>query len=575
MYLCQRLWGKGNAVIAGVLLLAAAFITGCGGTGSPDEGTLTPGSMELVSVTPLSADAPSGNLLYNGDFSEFWAGAPAPTGFNVPAAGAASKVARGVGLKDRGVSNFSAVQTWDRSDRGMGPEHRLGTQVKGLKPATAYRLEVLADGGAGVLAGIGVAQLDAKGKATDLAPCSLYVAGGIGPKTYTGHFVTQAGGDHVLTSLLISTDKLPATVTWYEWRLSEAPGEAERLAIEARLRDSGGRRKRIEWQLRQFNEMTTRLKGYDAWREKVAPFVTNLTETLKLVADTGSDVFEGEDAYLFSHFGSLFLLEQELAYTKEGEYTPAVRAIVDFNRQLANQGIDLIFVPAPVRGAVYPDKLVPGIDPALHVAPQIVRLMQLLNNLDVEAVDMLDVLRASRQRNESVFLRSEAKFTSAAIARMARSLTGRLDRYSFFESGETPRVEYQTAKKPVTWRGSMLQDLPEERQATYADEAQALTQVLDAQGSLYQPPEKGPIAMMGNAATQYAEEGASLAAHLSKELRMPVALLPVQDPGPSAPRKLADLGPAALDGVRVLIWVVPMDYFRESDSYTWESMPEY
>lgn len=575
MYFYQRIRGRGIAAFAGVLLSITAVMPGCGGPDTPAEGTLPPGSMELVSVTPVSADTPSGNLLYNGDFSEFWAGAPAPTGFNVPAEGGASKVARGVGLKDRGVSNFSAVQTWDRPDLGMGPEHRLGTQVKGLKPATAYRLEVLAEGGAGVLTGIGVAQLDAKGKATDLVPCSLYVAGGIGPKTYTGHFVTQAGGDHVLTSLLVFADKLPAAVTWYEWRLSEAPGEPERLAAEARMRDSDGRRKRIEWQLRQFNEMIAGLKGYDAWREKVAPFITNLTETLKLVADTGSDVFEGEDAYLFSRFGSLFLLEQELAYTKESEYTSAVRAIVDFNRQLAGRGIDLIFVPAPVRGAVYPDKLVPGIDPALHVAPQMVRLMQLLNNLDVEAVDMLDVLRASRQRNESVFLRSEARFTSAAIARTARALTGRLDRYSFLESGETPRVEYQTANKPVTWRGSMLKDLPEERQAAYADEAQALTQVLDAQGNLFQAPAKAPIAVMGNVGMQYAEEGGSLAAHLSKELRLPIALLPVQDPGPGAPRKLAELGPDALDGVRVLIWVVPMNYFRESDSYTWESMPEY
>lgn len=576
MFSCPRLWLCGTAVLTVALFPLAGLLPGCGGSGAPSGQTLAPGSMELVAVTPVAAsgNAPAENLLRNGDFREFWAGAPAPTGFTLPGADGASRVRRGVGHKDRAGSNFSAVQTWDRPDAGMGLTHRFGTQVTGLKPATAYRVEVVADGSVGVLASIGAFQSEGD-DVVELAPRVLPVTGGIGLKSFVGHFVSQRGGNHTLTSLLASAENMPATVTWYDWRLTEVPGDAAKAEVETRLRDRDARGMLVNWQLRQLAEVAARFNGHEAWSGKVAPFVENLRETLKLVEDTGTDVFEGEDGFLFSRFDSSFLLETDLVYTEEGRFTQAVGAILDFNRQLANQGINLMVAPVPVRSVIYPEKLAPGTDPHLLVAPQVVRLMQLLNRLDVEAIDMLDYLRKASQNNLSIYLRTEAQLTSAAIARIARLLVTRLERYEFLKSADTPRADYQSANKPVKWRGSLVKELPTDKQAAHADEAQAIAQVLDGQGNLFQPPAKSMIAVMGDVAADYAEEGASLVAHLSKELRFPVALLPVQDPGPGAPRKLADLGPNALDGIRVLIWIVPMNYFCPSESYTWESMPEY
>ncbi|MBP8127994.1 MAG: hypothetical protein KA184_00325 [Candidatus Hydrogenedentes bacterium] len=546
----------------------------CGNPSAPAAGAAQPGTMQVITVTPATLSYEDRTLINNGDFREFWAGAPAPSGFHVVAPGGPSEIRRAPGDPAVGGSSFAALQTWQKPDIATSLENRFYTTVQGLKPETLYRVEALASGEAGVLAGLGVFELDQMGNVNEVAPCALTAPGGVGLKNSAGYFTTQMGGDAAVASLLVLASHMPAKMTWHAWRMQEVPqGSPEAQGVAARQTDRDTRRRHMDWQLRQIKEAINAYEGLDRWREQTAPFQQGLQETLDLLKDAGSDIMLGEDGYLFSRFNALYLLEKELVYQKEGTYFDACAAIIDFDRELDNRGIDLIFVPVPARAECFPDKLVPGTPPALNVAPQLAKFVMALSEMDVEVVELAESFRKYRERNELTYFRTDTRLSNRAVARVARILVGRLERYAFLQDPATPRTEYQTASKDVAWRGSLLDGLDKDKQQAYVDEVQSVVSVLDAAGQPFAPPPDSPILLAGDVARWYEQEGASMAAHLSKELRFPVSVLPVGDPGPGIPRKLAEQGADYLKGRRVLVWFVPTNYLRSSTAYTWESVP--
>lgn len=551
----------------------AFLFLGCGNPSAPSSDAVQPGTMRVISVTPATITPKDSAFIKNGDFREFWAGAPAPSGFHVVAPGGPSKIQRAPGDPAAGGSSFAALQTWQKPDIATGLDSRFYTNAQGLKPETVYRIEALASGEAGVLAGLGVFELDQTGNANEIAPCAVFVPGGVGTKNNVGYFTTQLGGDVAVTSVLVLASHMPAKMTWHAWRIREAPQDApEAQTFAQRLAEQNARRKHVDWQLRQIKDEVNAHEGYEKWREQAAPFQQGLQETLDLLKDAGSDIMLGEDGYLFSRFNTLYLLEKELVYQKEGVYFDACAAIIDFDRELSNRGIDLIFVPIPARAECFPDKLVPGTPPTLNIAPQLTKFMQALSEMDVEVIELGGNFRTYRERGDLTYFRTEARLSNWAVARLARILVGRLERYNFLQDPATPRVEYQTASKNVSWRGSLLEGLDKDKQEGYVDEVEAVFTVSDVTGQAFTPPPDSPILLAGDAARWYEQEGASLAAHLSKELRFPVSVLPVDDPGPGIPRKLANQGANYLQGRRVIIWVVPTNYLRSSSAYTWESV---
>jgi len=541
---------------------------GCGKSPAPTPDDVTPGTMRVVSVAPAVAAPVEAPLIENGDFREFWAGATAPSGFHVPAGGF-SEVRRTPGAPAAGGSDFAALQTWEKPDVTAGLEVRFRTEAHGLKPETLYRIEALANGDAGVLAGLGVFEADEAGNAIEIAPCAVFVAGGVGLARYIGHFVTQRGGTAVIASLLVVASRLPASITWHEWRLLEVP-EDRAPAVRATLADRDVRRLQVDGQLRRIKDLVNARQGYAAWREQVVPFRQGLQETLDLLKDAGSDIMLGEDGYLFSRFDTLYLLERELVYQKEGTYFDACAGIVDLDRVLSNRGIDLILVAVPARGEMYPDKLVPGTAPDLDVTPQLAKLMQTLSEMDVEVLDLGGVFREQREQDDTIYFRTETRCSNAAVRHMARALAPRLERYAFLRDPAAPRPEYQTVGRNVSWRGALLGGLDTEQQADFVDEVEAVVAVRDATGQPFTPPPDSPILLAGDVARLFEEDAASLTAHLSKELRFPVSVLPVEEPGPGIPKKLAEQGVAYLEGRRVLVWFVPANYLRSSTAYAWE-----
>ena len=97
-----------------------------------------PGTMRLLSVEPVGPAAPA-NLIENGGFSEWLAGAPAPSGFVAPkATRKKSKLARATDVPD--ASGPAVRQTWRAGDGEDSFHDVFGVWATGLEPEARYRL---------------------------------------------------------------------------------------------------------------------------------------------------------------------------------------------------------------------------------------------------------------------------------------------------------------------------------------------------------------------------------------------------------------------------------------------------
>ncbi|HNR29840.1 MAG TPA: hypothetical protein PKI11_03025 [Candidatus Hydrogenedentes bacterium] len=169
--------------------------------------------MKVVAVTPIDVRSPRHNLVPNGDFKTWWAGAATPEEFQPPDP-RSSRLARMVGLSG---SNFAARQVWNEGDAAATPDRHFSAEVV-LEPDTAYALSVTAELRAGRGVSVGVRELGADGApaAEDAARITLLPSEGV-CKRYERTFTPARGG----RALVLSRAESAADVVWYDWRLAE------------------------------------------------------------------------------------------------------------------------------------------------------------------------------------------------------------------------------------------------------------------------------------------------------------------------------------------------------------------
>jgi len=176
--------------------------------------------MRLVSVSPVAEVSRSAeNLIHNGDFREFMAGAPCPTRFVPPKAGS-SRVSR---VRDDDGSS-GALQEWLIPDHGAALADHFRVHLIGIKADTEYTLEVDASSVEGVGASVSLFEMESDGKTP--APLELDF---IRVKPEAGHrevykkqFRTQKGVR--LAIAMHASEETPAggKVVWHELVLNES-----------------------------------------------------------------------------------------------------------------------------------------------------------------------------------------------------------------------------------------------------------------------------------------------------------------------------------------------------------------
>ena len=215
------------------LCLLLALPASCGKQPWERLGYPEPGVFDVVEVAPLDDAAnPKDNLIPNGNFDDWYAGAPYPTGFLAPGSEGSTQVRRGPAYSGPGI--HSVEQSWTRNDAGTGLTRQFHIIVSGLKPLTVYRFEALGISFNNTVAAISAREIK-DGRPTGIGWASLVtLAPGKGEaQRISRAFTTANSGNVAFFAHSTAETAFPAQVAWLEWRLTETGETAQAQAQDA------------------------------------------------------------------------------------------------------------------------------------------------------------------------------------------------------------------------------------------------------------------------------------------------------------------------------------------------------
>lgn len=201
------------------LLALTALAPACGQQGGPAKGYPKPGEMRVLSMERQEAKSDDTNLIRNGDFRQWWAGAPVPNGFSQPDE-TRSKV-----LSIDVADAKAFAQIWQKPERELELESMLRTETAPLEAGRAYTLEVTAAAAPGRLVTLDLWARTEQGWIPVDEGFLTLMPQTAGLKTYQKTFTARSSG-----SLIVAARSTGAVgedpVGWFEWRLTASGSPA-------------------------------------------------------------------------------------------------------------------------------------------------------------------------------------------------------------------------------------------------------------------------------------------------------------------------------------------------------------
>jgi hypothetical protein len=295
----------------------------------------------------------------------------------------------------------------------------------------------------------------------------------------------------------------------------------------------------------------------------------------RLEQSTGS--VAGVDNWLFHPRALEYLLVDDVsAQPPEANPLPVV---VGYAEALRARGVELIFCPVPVKAAVYPEKLGFSAPVPEDLGPAYQRFLQELDDRGVSCIDLRDVLRAAKDTEAALLYQAQdTHWTAAGIDATALHLAARVKESDWWDDLQPDVIDY--TRQPATFkrRGDLVPNLPARMQLSYRPVSLVGKQVLTPEGERFRSSRSSPILVLGDSyASVYELEdcgSAGIAAQLSRQLQRPVDLIAGQGMGPNVWQKLCARGKGALDGKRVVIWIMSArDLWQAPVPWRQETLP--
>jgi alginate O-acetyltransferase complex protein AlgJ len=308
--------------------------------------------------------------------------------------------------------------------------------------------------------------------------------------------------------------------------------------------------------------------SWTAWSTELAALHTLLKKRLDAIP-SGAKALQGSDGFLFFRQSLAYVLGGDLGQQK-GDHNP-IPVIVEFQKLLADQGVDFLFVPVPTKVEVFADKTSkPPHDASLaRFAGKIVNPYQrkFLLDLSDRGVEVLDLLPAflgerkdDARASEPLFQAQDTHWTSRGLELAARLVAERIKRYDWFKGIADHRQTYTSKDEAFTRHGDLVSRLPEAERTGISPETLVGHQVLGPDGSLYDDDPDSPIVLLGDSFTGVYQrmdcEHAGVSAHLAKAIGYPVDLVMSYGGGPNVREKLLKRGVDKLKDKKLVIWMM-------------------
>lgn len=270
---------------------------------------------------------------------------------------------------------------------------------------------------------------------------------------------------------------------------------------------------------------------------------------------------------------------QRERFEREHVAADPVKAVLDFNRQLADRGIRLIFMPVPVKPCIEADRLdqSTGAKQRIRQNASFTSFAETLRAHGLEVFDPAALLMERRERTgEAQYLARDTHWTPQAMEAVAQSLARTI---AFGEEGQAAseaspsrevlgsasKQEWAMEVQSVTAHGDTvaLLGLPESQKVYPPETVQ--TRVVSSGGMLWKASPHAEVLLLGDSfANIYSlremgwGEQAGLAEHLSAALEAPVDALLRNSDGAFATRQMLQQelarGRDRLAGKKVVVW---------------------
>jgi hypothetical protein len=301
--------------------------------------------------------------------------------------------------------------------------------------------------------------------------------------------------------------------------------------------------------------------SFEAWEKAVALFHADVRAVL---ASRPQEIagFVGLDGFLFFRRSLEVVVAGDFRLQKNGR--DPFDAIVDFKRQLATRGIDLLFCPIPVKAAVMPEKFSArapaGGRPAVNLYTT--KLMMELAAAGVECVDLMPAFLAERDRpgEEPFYMPLDTHWSNRAVRVAARVFAERIKAYPWYPKVCAEPLRYTTRAATAKRRGDIVVMLTDAQRAKFPPMELAAEQVIRPDGTPYEDDPAGRVVFLGDSYSAVYQlqdcKHAGVSAHIARETGMPLDLVVGLGMGPEVRKKLARRGKDALTGKRLVIWAL-------------------
>lgn len=314
--------------------------------------------------------------------------------------------------------------------------------------------------------------------------------------------------------------------------------------------------------------------------QQKAPLRAEYRTTCRIMAKnpvSGSDkLVEGRDGWLFVKSELLYLAAG--SYIGEAarsanpkappQYADPVPAIVDFSSQLEQRGIELYFVPIPVRPAIYPEGVLgaerlASLDTVPNFDRHLGNLLSILRDRGVRVVDLGPRFRKHREhaKRGSVFYPSSTHWTPYGASLASRALAGEITTRPWYEA--VPKQEFNQRWITRMHSGGTYRLFERATGETRDPDPIPMRRIMleteSGKERLELRNPDSPVIVMGDSNTIWWKNAQSALPHqLAFDLGFPVDVLSTQGGGANETRlnlaRRVRAEPGYLDGKKAVIW---------------------
>jgi alginate O-acetyltransferase complex protein AlgJ len=299
-------------------------------------------------------------------------------------------------------------------------------------------------------------------------------------------------------------------------------------------------------------------------------------------------VVEGRDGWLFfgpelRHLGAgKFWGDRapEVSQARRPEWADPLPAILDFHRQLAAAGVELIVLPVPPKAVIYPEKVPSSVEltappPRLDIHHQ--AFYEVLRNNGVAILDLTPIFLSHRQHPQGpLYCLQDTHWSGAGTVLASEQISSLVRSRRWFEA--LPKENYPKEWKTVQITGDLWRalDVPSRTKE------QLPLRFVGTNLAPVEPDRTSPVILLGDSHTlvfhagdDMHAQGAGLADQLGLEMGFAVDLVGVRGSGATAARiNLLRRARATTDywaNKRLVLWCFSAREFTESDG--WRKVP--